>query len=240
MVNFASFPPIFFTTIESRAKGKKLNFAVALVTYTLVGVLVTFTWAGQDEKVQGILIGIISILPSLSECLRLTKALDLPFVTPRVVCFAVAASSSLSKLLADILSLQTCLLLRFIIVVVLVLDYICLALGFYWLFQKSMSGHLGRSKLRSEMYQLCIIALILLVVAVPGAILGSWRLCLELQLISSGSCYLRHVGFNRPKTCAEQDPLPRHKSRQPHADRDSATYETMIRNIYNGHILEGQ
>jgi membrane protein implicated in regulation of membrane protease activity len=29
---------------------QKLNFAVALVTFTLVSVLVSFTWARRDEK----------------------------------------------------------------------------------------------------------------------------------------------------------------------------------------------
>jgi hypothetical protein len=96
----------------------------------------------------------------------------------------VATFSSLGKLLADILSTYTCPLLRIGIVVIFVLDYICLALGFYWLSRKSIAGHWGRSESQREMYQLYMIAFILLVAAVPGAILGSWRLFLEVKLYS--------------------------------------------------------
>lgn len=117
---------------------------------------------------------------SLLQFLRLFRLLDLLSDLLQNLCCITVATSGLSKLILNFLSLHSRLPLGFGIAVIFVVDYLCIAVGYYWLAQRSSPGHSGRAILQGLSNNTCTVAIVLLGIAVPGAILHSWRLSLEV------------------------------------------------------------
>jgi hypothetical protein len=65
--------------------------------------------------------------------------------------------------------------------VLVITDYLCIAIAYQWLAHLSAAGHACEAKLRIVAYRMYGVATVLSCVAVPGFLLYDWRLSLEVS-----------------------------------------------------------
>lgn len=109
-----------------------------------------------------------------------------------VICFPLYTTfSCLTKIMATTVGTYIYPPLRIVVLFSLFLDYLGLASFLWWLDGHTTVNSRARSQLRSALYCTVGVAVVLLLIAVLGAIYFCWLLALE---VSSGSLYrYRHL-----------------------------------------------
>lgn len=96
----------------------------------------------------------------------------------------MAAVSCCAKLMFGVLGIFSGLPMKYGLCTVIVVDYLCIVTWYFWLARRTVAGHLGRAKLESGIQRTCAVILLLVTIAIPGAVLHSWRLSVEVSKVT--------------------------------------------------------
>ncbi|CAG8244074.1 unnamed protein product, partial [Penicillium salamii] len=163
-----------------------LDLAVSAPNIVLLAVHMGLSWSKTCETGREVMIGVSSLFPSLLVYLRISIFLRSLLSAPSqlVICFPLyALLSCLIKIMATTVGTYIYPPLRIVVLFSLFLDNLGLASFLWWLDGHTTANSRTRSQLRCALYCMIGVTVVLLLIAVLGAVLSCWLLALELQIL---------------------------------------------------------
>ncbi|CAG8239267.1 unnamed protein product [Penicillium salamii] len=156
-----------------------LDLAVSAPNIVLLAVHMGLSWSKTCETGREVMIGVSSLFPFLLVVRTITLA-----PSQLVICFPLyTVVSCLIKIMAATAGVYIFPPLRIVVLFSLFLDNLGLVSFLWWLDRHTTANSRTRSQLRCALYCMIGVAVVLLLIAVLGAVLSCWLLALELQIL---------------------------------------------------------